>query len=171
MGWTVTPAKKAHVCCAMLSCSVMSDSLQPHGLQPARLLCPWGFSRKEYWSGLPFPSPGDLPNPGIKPRSPTLQADSLLTEPPGKPIPGFKPSWVWSHSWHLWSSQLLTGNILTFGSTLELSNILPFPHIFWPVRLKNKNPISEWMWPLRGKNWLCSSLTNSPSENWIIMFE
>ena len=36
-----------------------------------------GFSRQEYWSGLPFPSPGDLPNPGIEPKSPTLQADSL----------------------------------------------------------------------------------------------
>ena len=45
---------------------------------------PMGFSRQEYWSGLPFPSPGDLPSPGIKPRSPALQADSLLTEPPGK---------------------------------------------------------------------------------------
>ena len=41
------------------------------------------FSRPEYWSGLPFPSPGDLPNPGIKPRSPALQADSLPAEPPG----------------------------------------------------------------------------------------
>ena len=43
------------------------------------------FSRWEYWSGQPFPSPGDLPNPGIEPRSPTLQADSLLAEPQGKP--------------------------------------------------------------------------------------
>ena len=43
-----------------------------------------GFSRQEYWSGLPFPSPGDLPNPGIKPGSPALQADALLSEPPGK---------------------------------------------------------------------------------------
>ena len=42
------------------------------------------FSRQEYWSGLPFPSPGDLPNPGIEPRSPTLQADALLSEPPEK---------------------------------------------------------------------------------------
>ena len=41
------------------------------------------FSRQEYWSGLPFPSPGDLPNPGIKPRSPTLQADALTSELPG----------------------------------------------------------------------------------------
>ena len=43
-----------------------------------------GFSRQEYWSGLPFPSPGDLPNPRIEPRSPTLQADALPSEPPGK---------------------------------------------------------------------------------------
>ena len=45
-----------------------------------------GFSRHEYWSRLPFPSPGDLPRPGIEPRSPALQADPLLSEPPGKPL-------------------------------------------------------------------------------------
>ena len=45
-----------------------------------------GFSRQEYWSGLPFPSPGDLPNPGIKSGSPALQADSLPSEPPWKPL-------------------------------------------------------------------------------------
>ena len=44
-----------------------------------------GFSRQEYWSGLPFPSPGDLPNPGIEPESPALQVDALSSEPPGKP--------------------------------------------------------------------------------------
>ena len=43
-----------------------------------------GFSRQEYWSGFPFPIPGDLPDPGIKPGSPVLQADALLSEPPGK---------------------------------------------------------------------------------------
>ena len=43
------------------------------------------FSRQEYWSGSPFPSPGDLPNPGIEPGSPILQADVLPSEPPGKP--------------------------------------------------------------------------------------
>ena len=43
-----------------------------------------GFSRQEYWSGLPFPSPGDLPVPGIEPESLALQVDSLLYEPPGK---------------------------------------------------------------------------------------
>ena len=44
-----------------------------------------GFSRQKYWSGLPFPSPGDLPDPGNKPWSPTFQADALTSEPPGKP--------------------------------------------------------------------------------------
>ena len=43
------------------------------------------FSRQEYWSGLPFPSPEDLPDSGIEPGSPALQADALLSEPPGKP--------------------------------------------------------------------------------------
>ena len=45
-----------------------------------------GFSRQEYWSGLPFPSPGDLPDPEIEPGSPTLEADALTSEPPGKPM-------------------------------------------------------------------------------------
>ena len=45
-----------------------------------------GFSRQEYWGGLPFPSPGDLLKPGIEPRSPALQADALTSEPPGNPI-------------------------------------------------------------------------------------
>ena len=63
----------------------MSNSLQPHGLQPTRLLCPTGFSRLEYRNELPCPPPGDLPNPGIEPRSPTLQADSLPAEPSRKP--------------------------------------------------------------------------------------
>ena len=68
-----------------VSCSVMSDSLRPNGPLPARLPCPCEFSRQDYWSGLSFPSPGDLPNLGIKPGSPTLQADSSPSEPPGKP--------------------------------------------------------------------------------------
>ena len=50
----------------LLGCSVVSDSLRPYGLWPARLLYPWGFFRQEYWSGLPCP-PGDLPDPGIEP--------------------------------------------------------------------------------------------------------
>ena len=56
------------------------------------------FCRQEYWSGLPHPSPGDLPNSGIEPRSPTLQAGSLPSEPPGKPG-SFQTSWLWF--WYL----------------------------------------------------------------------
>ena len=54
-------------------------------LTPGWLLCPWGFSRQEYWSSLPCPPPGNLSNPGIKLRSSALQADSLLSETPRKP--------------------------------------------------------------------------------------
>ena len=64
----------------------MCDSLQSHGLQLAYQALPsMEFVRQDYQSGLPFPSPGDLPNPGIEPRSPTLQTDALPSEPPGKP--------------------------------------------------------------------------------------
>ena len=66
-----------------------------------------GFSRQEYWSGLPFPSPGDLPDPGIEPRSPALDADALTSEPPGKPkiiiihLPTYK-GWIkWCNLHHL----------------------------------------------------------------------
>ena len=78
----------------------MSDSVWPYELQPTRLLCPWGFSRQEYWSGLPFPSPRDLPDPGFPGDLPDpdpgsnlhllcllhCQACSLPLAPPGKPF-------------------------------------------------------------------------------------
>ena len=51
-----------------------------------------GYFRQEYWNGLPFPSPRDLPNPGIEPRSPALQEDSLLSEPTGKPVAQSSPT-------------------------------------------------------------------------------
>ena len=78
----------------MLSHSAVSDSLRPHGLQPTRCLCPWGFSRQEYWSGLPCPPPGDLPDPEIEPNSPALQVNSLPSEPPGKPKNPGVVEWV-----------------------------------------------------------------------------
>ena len=68
----------------VFSCSFMSDSetLWTVAFQGPLSM---GFSRQEYWSGLPFSSPGNLPDPGIEPVSPALQADSLPVEPPGKP--------------------------------------------------------------------------------------
>ena len=62
----------------------MSDFVTPWTLALQAALS-MEFSRQEYWSGLPFPSPGDLPDPGMKPRSSTFQADSLPSKPPGKP--------------------------------------------------------------------------------------
>ena len=70
------------------NCSVVSDSLQPHGLSME-------FSRQEYWIGLPFPSPRYLPDPGIKPGSPALQADSLPSEPQTAHL-----SEHWKHNWY-----------------------------------------------------------------------
>ena len=66
--------------CCECAHSVVSDSLQPQA--PLSV----GFSRQEYWSGLLFSSPEDLPHPGIKPGSPALQVDSLLSEPLWKPF-------------------------------------------------------------------------------------
>ena len=66
----------------VLSLSVVSNSVTPWTAAHQAPLS-MGFSRQEYWSGLPFPSPGDLPNPEIEPGSPALQVDSLPAEPPG----------------------------------------------------------------------------------------
>ena len=70
------------------ACSVMSDSLWPHGLQHPRVPLPLGFPKQEYWSRLPFLSPRDLPDPAIEllpPASPTLAGRFFATELPGKP--------------------------------------------------------------------------------------
>ena len=80
---------------SLLKESLVCACVRTEAISPVRLsVTPWtvdrhaplsiGFSRQEYWSGLPCPPPGDLPNSGIKPRSPAFQADSLPSEPPGK---------------------------------------------------------------------------------------
>ena len=63
----------------------MSDPFQPHGLAACQVPLSMGLPRLEYWSELPFPSPGDLPDPGIKPESPALAGGFFTTEPPRKP--------------------------------------------------------------------------------------
>ena len=63
----------------------MSDSLRPHGLARQAPVS-MGFSRQGYWHQYPFPSPGDLPDPGTEPRSSVLQADFLPSEPQGSPL-------------------------------------------------------------------------------------
>ena len=69
-----------------ISHSVASDFVPPWTVAHQAPLF-MGFPRQEYWSGLPFPSPGDLPDPGVEPRCPALQMDSIPSEPPGKPQP------------------------------------------------------------------------------------
>ena len=84
-------------CCTGFSLWWLLPKVKMKSLSCVRLFAtPWtvahqvplsmGFSRQEYWSGLPFPSPEDLPEPGFEPRSPALQADALPSEPPGKPV-------------------------------------------------------------------------------------
>ena len=96
--------------CSVLSCSIVSNSATPWTVAHQAPLS-IGFSRQEYWSRLPCPPPGDLPNPGVKPRSPALQADCLPSEPLGKPC----PSLVFSNyeiTYHLCSEhQLVRKNV------------------------------------------------------------
>ena len=70
----------------VLSCSVMSDSFATPWTVARQAPLSMEFSGQEYWSGLPFPLPGDLPNPGIEPVSPALADGFFTTEPPGKPF-------------------------------------------------------------------------------------
>ena len=67
-----------------VSRSVLSDFATPWTVA-CQVPLSMGFSRQKYWRGLPFPPSGDIPDSGIEPGSPSLQADSLLSEPPGKP--------------------------------------------------------------------------------------
>ena len=75
--------KIPYVCVQVLNRVQLSETPWPVAHQAALSM---GFPRQEYWNGLPFPSPGYLSNPGIKPVSPRWQADSLPSEPPGKPL-------------------------------------------------------------------------------------
>ena len=115
-------------CLAAQSCPTLCNSVDC--IQSARLLCPWRFSGQEYWSEVPCP-PGNLPNPGIEPRSSTLQVDSLLSEPPGKP-----------RNTGLGSLSLLQGNFPTQESNWGL---LHCRLIFLPPELPRK-PLIRTVW-------------------------
>ena len=126
--------------------SVVSNSWQTHGLYPARLLCPWGFPRQEYWSGLPSPPPGDFPDLGIEPKSPALQADSLSSEPPrGAPelrdgnffqvaafllwnpvrlVKSFESKGPGTWSWPFQSSYFWKGSLSCYGSHCDHYSVL-----------------------------------------------
>ena len=106
----------------------MSDSATPwtvaYQVPPSM-----GFSRKEYWSGLPFPSPRDLPDPGIEPGSPALQADALPSEPPGKPeVIKIANQTGWNHQKHFFIP------IIENAQSRAFSEIqLPFSAVWSPL--------------------------------------
>ena len=74
---------ESRACHCLFRCQVMSDSFVTPWTVAHQAPLSMGFSRQEYWSGMPFSPPGDLLDPGIKPTSPALQVDSLPSEPPG----------------------------------------------------------------------------------------
>ena len=120
------------------------------------------FFRQEYWSGLPFPSPGDLPIPVIKPRSPTLQADALPSEPPEKS----KQSWALKN-WCFWTVVLEK----TLESPLDFKEIQPInskgnqPWIF----IGRTDAETSILWPPDGKNWLIGKDPDAGSDRrWLI---
>ena len=73
-------------CCCAVLCSVLSNCFATQRSVAHKPPLSMEFSRQEYWTGLPFPTPGDLPDPRIKPMSPALAGDYFTTEPQGKPL-------------------------------------------------------------------------------------
>ena len=123
--------------CVCISYSVVSDSVTSWTVACQAPLS-IEFSRQEYWNGLPFPSPGDLPDPRIEPWSPVLQANSLPSEPPGKSRicpqcgrPGFNP-WVGKT---LWRRERLPTPVFWLGE---------FPGLYSPWGLKESDT-TEWL--------------------------
>ena len=162
-GWGTEGIETNYYKC-VLSHSVMSDSLRPHGLKPARLRCPCGFSRQEYKIdryGLPFPPPGDLPNPGIRPaalRSPAL-ASGFFTSSPTREAHVYthRNTHTHTHTYITPREKIQGINKIIFGHKRILGNfpgtpavkILSFHcrrHGFDPW-LENLNSVSHKGWP------------------------
>ena len=127
----------------------MSDSSLPH--RAFQALLSMEFSRQEYWSGLPFPSPGDPPDPGIEPRSLALQADSLPSELPVKPIHTEFPAKSFRMYFHIDSMSYKWQTSWTAGFLFSLPNCLVA--LCWQggihsiLFLKEKNTTWYWKYP------------------------
>ena len=130
----------------MLSHSVLSNSLQPHG--PWQVPLCMGFSRQEHRSGLPFPCLGNLPDPGIESLSPALQADSLPSEPPGKPrvtaTPAYQHRGLFKPESRKRNRCLEEENGLSFGSTEFV--VMPIEPLAGKARKTQELECEVWVW-------------------------
>ena len=159
----------------VLVARVVSDSAESELLSHQAPLS-MGFSKQEYWNELPFPTPVDLPNPGTEPGSLTLQADSLPSEPPGKPNKG--SSWEWKqlwlkignqsgvgphHSWTAWPSANLW-SLWSPQGYLGIFQRLQIRHLILEVLHSKRKPFSSnslitvskpSMWLLAGYQCIC----------------
>ena len=119
-------------------CLTLGDSIDPPGSSTM------GFPRQEYWSGLPCLSPGDLPNPGTERGSPTLQADSWPSEPPGKPnVKLYKPL----------LENNLTWSILATDSDHLLLSALFYRNVIYVICGKLFSQWYLWVLLIISKNW------------------
>ena len=110
-----------------------------------------GFSRQEYWSGLSFPSPGHLPNPGIEHRSPALQTDTLPSEPPGKPK--WRINWLLPYFFRAVFPELIKRRSLILSSSVGTWIKLKLTALMlWTVSLKTTVIYLECKW--KSENYL-----------------
>ena len=115
-----------YFCYHLVLCSVVSSSLRPHGLSPPGSSVHGHGQRQEYWSGLPFPSPGDLPSPGIKPESPALAGGFFTTSTTFSPcdIRTYKYSHLYKWECREAVSLNLMGSKVHYSNTLLLTTSL-----------------------------------------------
>ena len=120
-----------------------------------------GFSRQEYWSGLPFPSPGDLPNPGIKSRSPALQADTLTSEPPKwHQVISIRIIFCSSHNKILQKistekSQELWNSLVYITSLIKIAEEIRLLIIYLDIRIlaQPSTPAASFLYPASNLDW------------------
>ena len=127
----------ACVCLVAQSCPTLCD--------PTRLFCPWGFSRQEYWSRLPCPHPGDLPNLGIKLGSPTLQVDvCTIWATREAPTQNYNSKRYMQHSSTIHKNQDMEATSMSIGRWMDRQHVV---YIWWIYSMSNgisPNHKKEW---------------------------
>ena len=178
MCWNITSNIRKRTVLVAQSCLVLCDPWTVVRQAPL----PMEFSRQEYWRGLPFPSPGDLPNPGIKPRSPALQADSLPFEPAGKPNSRKAPTFLKGNqyigidhtgdaSWLLWLFIQVYEDFSTVSRVFShrySSSSLRFSSVFLSLdfQIFQSSQVGKRAWEARS----ATKSPNSPARPWLYLW-